>query len=378
MDIAQLREQIDAIDDKMLELYLERMAICKEIAEYKAKNDIGVTDGNRENQILYRLAKKSAVDLQVYVKELYGAIFATSKAYQNTVLDRYSDTLNEIDSVLGKGQKSLPVSASVACQGIMGSNSERAVKKIFPISDISFFKDFDSVFNAVDKGFSEFGVLPIENSTAGSVLEVYDLMKKYDFRIVQAVRLRVDHCLAVYKTADIKNITVVSSHPQALSQCKEYISTLKLKAEKSENTAVAARDLSISKDQTKAVICSEACATEYGLKIVARNIQDNSENYTRFICISKKFDIFKGSDKVSVVTSLPHESGSLSKILSSFSAHGLNLTKIESRPMSSDFEFLFYFDFEGDITSKSVQNLLSQLERSSDKFKLLGCYKELV
>ena len=378
MDILELRKLIDDLDDKLVDLYLKRMALCKDIAEYKAKNGRGVTDNTRENSILFRLVRNSPEELQTYVKELYGTVFATSKAYQNTFLSKTSKTICEIEKVLSEGMEEMPITATVACQGVAGSNSERAVRRIFKVSDVAFFKDFDSVFNAVDKGFCEYGVLPVENSTAGSVLEVYDLMKKYDFRIVRSLRLRISHCIATVKEADISKVKTVVSHPQALNQCKEYIKSHKLDAEKAENTAIAARELADSNDITRAVICSEECAETYGLKIVEKNVQDNADNYTRFICIAKEFRVFKGSDKISIMTSLPHESGSLSKILDTFSAHELNLTKIESRPMSSDFEFLFYFDFEGDVSSKSVQNLIAQLEIGSDKFKLLGCYKELL
>ncbi|MBQ7652778.1 MAG: chorismate mutase [Clostridia bacterium] len=378
MDINELRKEIDALDDKILALYMQRMELCADIAEYKAKNEKSVSDFSRENAILFRLAKTVPAEMQVYVKELYGAIFATSKAYQSSLINRNSPTVKEIKDVLMEGSVEFPVVASAACQGVEGSNAERAARKIFQVGDVSYFRDFASVFNAVDKGFCEYGILPVENSTSGSVLEVYDLMKKYDFRIVRSLKLRIDHCLACVKGSDIKKIEKVISHPQALRQCGKFIAERSLQTISAENTATAARDLSESGDQTTAVICSADCAEKYGLVVLDRAIQDHKDNYTRFICIAKKLQIFRGSEKISLVTSLPHEAGSLSKILSEFSAHNLNLTKIESRPISSDFEFLFYFDFEGDVTSKSVQNLIARLELGSDKFKFLGCYKEIV
>lgn len=235
------------------------------------------------------------------------------------------------------------------------------------------------MFNAVESGLCEFGVLPIENSTAGSVLEVYDLMRKHNFHIVRSTRVRINHCLAALPNADIKNITKIISHPQALLQCEDFLKKLDVKVEAEENTAVAAKRVADSGDLTLAAICSEECAGVYGLKILKKEIQNSDANYTRFICISKDLCVYKGADRMSVMTSLSHEPGSLNRILGRFSALGLNLTKLESRPIvGSDFEFMFYFDFEGDVTEPGVKNLIAELENGSENFVFLGAYKEKI
>ena len=258
-----------------------------------------------------------------------------------------------------------------------GANSGAAANKLFPICDITYFKTFEGVFSAVESGLCEYGVLPIENSTAGSVSEVYDLMRKYNFHIVRAVRLKIEHCLAGVKGATVKGVKKVLSHPQALRQCAGYIKDHKYEEESAENTATAAKKVSEMNDTSVAVLCSPECAQIYGLQILDRAVQDNGNNFTRFICIGKEAEIFKGSDKISIMTALSHKPGSLNDMLGKFSSFGLNLTKIESRPIvGTDFEFMFYFDFEGDVTDEKVVDLIGELENNSDKFVFLGNYKE--
>ncbi len=377
MELKDLREQIDSIDDKIIELYKERMEVSKQVGLIKNKISKPVHDGTREKEIVYRLAQKCPEEIRLYVKELYDAIFYTSKAYQNKFTENTSKVKTEIDEIVANPLKEFPVDGTIACQGVQGANSGKATEKMFPISDITYFKTFEGVFNAVDKGLCEFGVLPIENSTAGSVSEVYDLMKKHEFHIVRSVRVQIDHCLAVKNGANLKDIKKVISHPQALSQCAEYIKKLGVNQEAVENTAVGAKLIAEGEDLTVAVLCSKECAETYGLKILEPRVQDSEKNYTRFICITKDRRIYKGADKISVMTSLAHTPGSLNKIISRFYAFGLNLTKIESRPIEgSDFEFMFYFDFEGDILDPQVRNLIAELDNGSDKFVLLGSYKE--
>ena len=376
-ELKEIRNKIDLIDDKMVELFCERMKLSKEVGVIKAQTDKPVLDGNREKEIVYRLSQKCPEDLRLYLKELYDAMFYASKAYQSKFISQTSPVKEELDEVIKNPLKDFPVDATVACQGVYGANSATAIEKLFPISDITYFKTFEGVFNAVDKGLCEFGVLPIENSTAGSVLEIYDLMKKYDFHIVKSVKIQIDHCLAVKNGTSIKDIKTVISHQQALNQCSEYIKKQGYKAEAVENTAVGAKMVSEGSDCSVAVICSKDCALAYGLKVVELCIQNSEKNTTRFICITKNLRVYKGADKISIMTSLAHTPGSLNKIVGRFYSFGLNLTKIESRPIEgSDFEFMFYFDFEGDILDSKVRNLIAELDNGSDKFVLLGAYKE--
>ena len=377
MELSEIRRKIDRIDDEMAALYVKRMALSAEVAKSKVQTGKAVTDGEREREIVYRLAEKSPKELTVYLKELYDTVFFTSKAYQSALIGRTSKTVEELKRLISDGFTEMPALATVACQGIKGANSGVAAQKFFPVPNIVDVKNFEGVFSAVESGLCEYGVLPIENSTAGSVLEVYDLMRKHNFHIVKAARLRISHCLAAVDGANVSDIKTVVSHPQALMQCDEFIKKSNFHAETDENTAIAAKRVAESGDKTLAAICSKECASAYGLKILQADVQDSDANYTRFILIQKDLCVYKGADKMSVMTSLPHESGSLNKILGRFSALGLNLTKLESRPIAgSDFEFMFYFDFEGDITDKNVQNLIAGLENDSENFVFLGAYKE--
>ena len=375
MEIEQLRQKIDAIDDQLSKLYLERMEVCKQIGQEKQRLDLPVNASKRENEVLARVTKGADEDKVVYLKQLYDEIFLQSKNYQSSLRDVSSKTVDKIRDLLTTERKNFPISATIACQGVEGAYSGIAARRLFEITDITYFKNFDGVFNAVEKGLCDYGVLPIENSTAGSVLPVYDLMKKHSFYIVKSIRLPVKHCL-VAKKAGAK-IAEIYSHDQALSQCAEFIKKTGAKAVAVENTAFAARMVAESDNENVAAICSAECAKLYGLTVLQEGVQDSGFNYTRFICISNKLKIFRGATKISVMTSLEHKVGSLNNLLSRFYSQGLNLTKLESRPIGgSDFEFMFYFDFEGDVESKGLLNLLADLENGSDNFVFLGSYKE--
>lgn len=378
-ELNETRKEIDAVDQELVKLYLKRLDLCGEVAEVKKNSGKKVFDSARENEILYRVTEDVPEKFRLYVKELYTAIFGASKAYQTSIIGRTSPTVERIEEIIKTGLPALPNRAAVACQGVKGANSGTACNKLFPICDITYFKTFDGVFSAVDKGLCEYGILPIENSTAGSVNEVYDLMKKYNFHIVRSVRLPIEHCLAGVPGAKKEGVKKVLSHPQALNQCAEYLKKMKVETESAENTATAAKTVSETDDKTIAVLCSPECAELYGLTVLDRSVQDADKNYTRFICIGKELQIFSGSDKISIMTALSHKPGSLNSILMKFSSLGLNLTKIESRPiMGTDFEFMFYFDFEGDITGEDTLQLIAELESNSDKFVFLGSYKEVI
>ncbi|MFA6865884.1 MAG: prephenate dehydratase domain-containing protein, partial [Clostridia bacterium] len=338
-----------------------------------------INDPFREKNIINRVTSEVDADIKVYTKHLFDTIFDTSKAYQSQLMNLDSNISNTIKAILAKGQLKFPDSATVACQGVQGSYSSLACEKLFAISDITFFKNFEGVFNSVEKGLCKYGILPIENSSVGSVNAVYDLMKKHNFYIVRSIKLPIDHHLLTKNKIAIKDIKEVVSHEQALSQCSEFLSQLKdVKITVCDNTATAAQMVANSSSTNIACISSGLCSDLYGLTKLANSIQNSDNNYTRFICISKELEIFKNSNKTSIMVTIPHESGSLNKLLSKFTTLGLNLTKLESRPLaSSNFEFLFYFDFEGDVTDIGVLNLLADLDNRSQQFTYLGSYNEV-
>lgn len=377
-ELKDIRKSIDETDDVIKKAFVNRMELCKAVAEAKKNSAVPVNDPARENAVVFRLTEGLPENYAKYIKELYSVIFSVSKAYQSELIGRSSVTAEEIKKIAAEGFKRMPVRAAVACQGVNGAHSGAAANVLFPVNEVTYFKSFEGVFSAVESGLCEYGVLPVENSTAGSVTEVYDLMKKHDFHIVRAVKVKIEHCIAAVCGTELKDIKRVISHPQAIKQCARFLKESGFNAEEETNTAVAAKRVAEEKDGTLAVLCSAHCAETYGLKILRRNVQDEANNYTRFICIGKKLEIFDGSDKISVMTALPHRPGGLVNVLNGFAAQGLNLTKIESRPVpNTDFEFMFYFDFEGEVTNPAVIDIIASLENNSDKFLFLGAYKEI-
>jgi len=273
----------------------------------------------------------------------------------------------------------LPKSASVACQGIEGAYSQMAANALFVQPDITYVRTFDGVFSAVDKGLCRYGVLPLENSNAGSVASVYDLMKAYDFYIVRSVKLTIAHRLLANEKTAIENIKEIFTHEQAAAQCSKFIEdNPRIKFTPCDNTAIAAKLVAESGKKKRAAIASENCAALYGLKILAKNVENNKHNYTRFICISKKCEICDNSDKISLMLALEHKAGALYEVIARFAEYKINLTKIESRPIAdTDFEFMFYFDMDANIETGGIYDLLESLRQTTRHFVFLGNYSEI-
>ena len=378
MELSSVRERIDAIDNELTRLFTERMRTVAEVARVKKATGKAVRDPARERAVVNRVTAQAGDAFAPYVKNLYGLIFELSRNYESMLMGERSPLGDRIEQACREGEgKRLPGRALVACQGTEGAYAQQACEKLFEYPDILYFDSFDGVFNAVEKGMCEFGVLPIENSTAGSVTQVYDLMEKHSFHIVGARRLRIDHHL-LRKPGATGPIRRIVSHEQALRQCSEYFGAHpEIQAEPMSNTAVAAETVANTEEEGVAAIASRACAELYGLEIVAEDVGNVQNNSTRFLCISRKPEIYPGARKMSVMFRLPHEPGALSEILSRISAAGVNLCKLESRPIPGrDFEFRFFFDLEADPRDPEVVQLLCELERKSEHFVFLGAYEE--
>lgn len=379
MELTKIRNKIDEIDEKLVELYKQRMHLSANVAEYKRKNGMPILDTARERELLNKVSDLSGEEFEEYTRTLYSTILDVSRSYQHKILGMTSALYQEINEALTSTPKLFPSRARVACQGIEGAYSQIASEKFFELPDITYFSNFNAVFSAIEKGLCEYGVLPIENTTAGSVKEVYDLMRKHNFKIVRSVRVKVEHYLLAKNDTKLQNIKVVYSHEQALSQCQNFLATLPkgVKIIPVENTAIASK--MVAEEENAAAISSKYCAEQYGLNVLATNIQDNGNNQTRFICISNKLEIYPGSNKTSITLVVPHKPGALYKILSRFNALGINLAKLESRPIPErNFEFLFYFDIEASVYSEKFAELMSELEKNCDDFNYLGTYSEIV
>ncbi|RKJ40376.1 bifunctional chorismate mutase/prephenate dehydratase [Acutalibacter sp. 1XD8-33] len=362
------REKIDQIDAQLLPLFLQRMECSQRVAELKGQVGAPVLNAQREQEILNRVSAQAG-DFGGSAVALYQTIMAISRARQHILLDNNS-TLRELER---SARRRLPQPiGKVVCQGVEGAYSHQAARSLFNQIPVEFVPEFDQVFQQVAEG--ALGVLPVENSAAGSVTAVYDLILRYRFFIVGAVDVKVEHCLAA---AGEGEITRVVSHPQALSQCSSYLTARGITPVEYSNTAAAAQYVAQECPAGVGAICSAEAAQRYGLRVVERGIQNEKNNTTRFVAVSREAVLSLDANKISLCFSLPHTTGSLYHILQRFALGGLNLTKIESRPIpGSEFEYDFYLDFTGCIHNPETLELICALNAELPRFSFLGNYSE--
>ena len=318
MELTELRERIDRIDADLVRLFTERMALSGQVAEYKKEHNLPALDASRERQKLAAVRAAAGEQFAQPASVLYGTIFDLSRAYQDGLLLGPSELAGKIEKALETTPKLFPQSALVACQGVEGAYSQIAAEKLFAMPDIMYCNHFKAVFSAIESGLCQYGVLPLENSTAGSVTSIYDLMMEHNFSIVRSVRLKVDHNLLAKKGTKLADIKEIYSH-------------------------------------------------------------DQGNNFTRFICIAKNLEIYPGADRTSIMLTVPHKPGSLYRVLARINALGLNLNKLESRPIPErDFEFMFYFDLDTSVYSPQFIQLMNELDTLCEHFEYLGSYTEIV
>jgi len=380
MDLKDLRGQIDEIDDQLVELFAKRMDVAAAIGDYKKENNIPVFVPARERKKLKDVAEKAGPEMANYTRVLYSMLFELSRSYQSKRNNTLSPLYQQIHDAIENTPNLFPTAPMVACQGVEGAYAQIACEKIFKNPFIMYFKNFEGVFSAIEKGLCQYGILPIENSTAGSVKKVYDLMIHHKFSIVRTFRLKIDHHLLANPGAKLSDIKEIYSHEQALSQCTAFLANLPgVKVIPVENTAIAAEMVASSGRTDVAAISSRSCMELYNLITLASSIQDEGNNRTRFICISKNLEVYPGSDKTSIMMILNHRPGALYRVLARLYALGINVTKLESRPIPDrDFEFMFYFDLDTSIYSEEFVQLICELDELCEEFTYLGSYCEVV
>lgn len=380
MELSEIRKEIDAVDEEMTKLFVRRMACADQVAEAKRGTGKPVLDPGREREILAKVAERVGPALESEGKLLFSTLLSVSRGRQRAQLADDGMFAKTVAEAMSATPAIFPSKANVACPGAEGGYSQQAAVAFVKFPSLFYFRDFESVFTAVEEGMCEYGVLPIENSTAGSVTQVYDLMAKHDFKIAKALKLRIRHVLLAPKGVKLADVKEIASHPQAIAQCAEFLKAHQgVRTVPASNTAAAAAELTKSGRKDAAVIASRECAELYGLDILADDISDTTSNFTRFICISRKTEIYPDANKFSLMMSLSHRPGSLADILIRFGAVGVNLTKLESRPVpGSDFEFRFIFDFEASPHDVRVVKLLSSLasDPEVEHFTFLGAYAE--
>ena len=379
-DLKNAREKIDRIDEELVRLFLERLAVAREVAMAKRATGGSVTDPAREREILARVSEEAGPENENAARLFFSTLFSISKARQRGLRKGDSPLVDEIRRSLAAHSGPFPSRAFVACCGTEGSYAQQAAVRLVKVPTIVYFNSFEKVLEAVEKGLCAYGVLPVENSAAGSVSAVYDLMQRHSFHIARAVRLKVDHVLLAPPGVRLADVREVVSHPHALAQCGAFFKAHpEMHLTPASNTAVAAKEVAASDRRDVAVVASRACAELYGLEVVAERLQDAAYNYTRFICIAKDLEVYPDANRISLMLSLPHRPGALAEIISKFAAIDVNLTKLESRPIPGmDFEFRFIFDFEASPADGAVLCLLSELSQDPEieHFAFLGAYGE--
>ena len=373
MELSEIREKIDAVDEQLLDLFLQRMDLSDEVAAYKNAHHLPILNKERERAILAKVTEKSG-ERERYAYHLFSTLFELARSRQAELISAPTKVAAQVRASLEAGTSVFPQTGLVACQGVEGANSQVACDRLLPRGNIVYVKTFQAVVSAVESGLCRFGVLPIENSSNGSVRAVYELLQDHNLSIVRSTRLCIRHELLTLPGVKMEDITEIYSHEQAIGQCSKFLNSLNgVRVIPCDNTAMAAKMVAEKGDRHAAAISSHPCAALYGLTCLNDSIQDSDNNYTRFICITKDMQVAENASVISVMLSISNEPGSLSRILNKFFLYGLDMTKIESRPIrDGSFDVVFHIDFKGNLRDRSIAAFLNDLCKSCRDFKLLG------
>ncbi len=374
MDLIELRNQIDYIDAQIVDLFEKRMEISSNVAAYKIENQMQILDKGREAEKIKKVQALAHNDFNSQgVKELFEQIMAISRKLQYQLLaseGRIEELpFQEVNQLQTKG-------VQVVFQGAEGAYSQAAMEQYFGNQISSFHVDtFRDAMLAIDEGTADFAVLPIENSTAGIVSEIYDLLAEFNNCIVGEQIIRIEHCLMAVPGASFSDIKTVYSHPQSLMQSARFLNNHNWQQISMQNNAFAAKKVADEKDMSQAAIASEYAAKLYGLQILEKGVNQSATNSTRFIIVTKQKIYSEQAEKISICFELPHESGSLYHMLSHFIYNNLNMNRIESRPIEGrNWEYRFFIDFEGNLADSAVKNALYALREEAMNLRILGNY----
>ncbi|MBR4211153.1 MAG: chorismate mutase, partial [Oscillibacter sp.] len=367
MELTEIREHIDRIDAELLRLFLERMELADKTAEYKAAHGLPILNKEREREILAKVTE-TAGERERYAYHLFATLIELSRSRQAELISPPAQVTAQVRTALEGGDEIFPQTGLVACQGIEGGNSQAACDRLLPRGHLVYVKTFEAVAAAAESGLCRFGVLPIENSSNGSVRAVYDLLQDHRLSVVRSTRLHIRHELLALPGVKLSDITEIRSHEQAIGQCSRFLNGLNgVKVIPESNTASAAKNLAQSGNRHAAAISSHVCAALYGLECVDDKIMDSDNNYTRFICVSKDPAIYSGANRISLIIATENKPGALYEVLSKLAALGVNMTKLESCPVSGrNFEFIFFIELEASVKEPGVLPMLEEMERSCE------------
>lgn len=378
-ELKELRQEIDAIDRQLVELFCRRMDVTRRVGQYKAARGLPVLDQARERAVLQEKGELAGEELRPAAITLYQTILALSRRQQQDLLGERADNPGLRRYLEACRAVRQPVDAPrVVYQGVPGAYSEQACLNVFGDDvDSRGLEQFEDCFRAVKEGRADYAVVPIENSSTGAIRQIYDLLTRYECFIVGETTVKVEHCLMAPRGATLDTITHVYSHEQGLFQCEQYLNAHPTWCQVPQaDTAGSAQMVAACGDVTKAAVCSARAAELYGLEILARAINHNSHNTTRFVVVSPRMELREGADKISTVFSLPHEAGSLHEVLTVLAVHGLSMVKLESRPVPEhSWEYLFFLEFNGRLDQDVTADVLHELAQTTGEFRILGSFK---
>jgi len=356
-----LRKNIDKIDIKLVELFLKRMEYVNGIIEVKKENDLPIYDKAREDEVIKKHVDKiNDENLKEITGKFFYEMMNLSKGYQYTLKNNGSETIK---------------TEAVGHLGKEGSYSHLAAKKYFENGDMISSNTFEEIFEGVSTNKLKYGVLPIENTSTGSIILVYDLLKKYNLNIIGETTIEINHNLLVKKGTKLEDIKTVYSHPQAIDQSNEFLKKYNWELINSGSTSESAYMVSVSERNDIAAIASMEAAKIYDLDVLKEYINHNTKNITRFIIVSKEKNENENADKITLGFSVYHKPGALYSVLGIFDKNDINMYKLESRPIiESPFEYYFYVDLEGNIEELKVKNIIEEIKKSSTSFKIYGNY----
>ncbi len=380
MELSEIRPQLDEIDASLLDLFLKRMSLIDKVADVKKRDPSKpLYDPAREREILMRIRENAGSKYGDSAHQLFRMILELSRARQAAQLIPATSVAARVAAMCANEQNVFPQTGRIAVSGVEGSHAGAAADRMFPKGDIIFMEGFPAVVQAVQAGLCQFGILPVENSIHGSVRQVYDLLREPDICIVRSARQLIRHVLLTQKEAKLSDIKTIYTHEQAAGQCSRFIQKLGVDVVPCVSTAHAAQRVAEAQDKSVAAIAGEACAKLYGLSVLTDNIQNESNNDTRFLCITKGASCYAGADRMSILVNCANSPGALYQMIAKISAIGINMCKLESMPIpGTNFSYRFYMDLECNVHQEGILGLLCELERSCDSFTLLGNYTEIV
>lgn len=379
-ELSEVRQELDGIDSEILKLFVRRMELIDVVADIKrGDKSRPLYDPERERGILSRV-RENAGEFGDAAYRLFGTILELSRSRQASQLIPATEVAARVAAMCANERPVFPRTGRIAVSGIEGCYAAAAAQRVLPEGDIVFVNGFRAVIQAVTEGLCQFGILPIENSSNGSVRAVLDLLREPGLTIVRSVRLLIHHVLLTQKHTKLSEIRTVYTHEQSIGQCSEFLGTLKgVDIIPCVSNAHAAKRASAAHDKSVAAIAGETCAKLYGLSVAADSIQNQENNDTRFLCVTKGDVCYAGAQRMSLMLTCANSPGALNAMIAKIAALGLNMCKLESIPIpGTNFTYRFFMDLEASLHSEGVLGLLCEMERGCDSFTLLGNYSEIV